>query len=354
MTPAATPLVIRFGAMGDMILLTVLLRILHRRYGRPCDVVSSGGWTRGLFAGHPDVGRVILLDSRRRPYWTDPKQWALVRALRERPPGPVYVCDRLLQDKIVWWLHRGGVQDADVTLYRSTDFSHADHWCERWARFGAATPAAWTTVPALDPANVPAHPLMPVSEAARADLAAWRAQRGLNGPILLLQPGSKRTLKRGRLAALGDSKWWPVPRWAGLATHLLETRPDAQIVLCGSPGEQPLLQEIAAAVGSSRVHACGDSLPLARLQALCEVAEGMVSIDTGPAHAAVAAGCPTVVLFGAAHPATWTPRGPAGTAVTALGGLDEGLERVEQIPLARVIDAWQALPLRFASRSPVA
>lgn len=344
-TPAAPPLVIRFGAMGDMILLTVLLRMLHRRYGQPCDLLSSGGWTRPLLGGHPDVGRLYLLGSRRRWYYSDPQQWALVAELRQRGRGPVFIGDHLVQDKLCWLLRRAGFDTADWQRFELADYGSDDDWCSRWQHFGQLSPAAWPA-PALELAELPLHPIVPVSVEARADLAQWRAARGLPGPLLLLQPGSKRTLKRGRLAALSDSKWWPQDRWVALAHHLLARHPSAQLVLCGAPAEQPLLQAIASAVGSARVLAAGDQLPMARLLALCEVAAGMVSIDTGPAHAAVALGCPAVVLFGAVDAATWAPRGPAGTRVVALGGAGEGLQRVEQIGLERVIEAWDRLPLR--------
>jgi hypothetical protein len=39
----ARPLVVRFGAMGDMVIALALIEALHRRYGTPVDVVSSGG-----------------------------------------------------------------------------------------------------------------------------------------------------------------------------------------------------------------------------------------------------------------------------------------------------------------------
>ncbi len=40
------PLVMRCGAFGDMVLLTVLLEQLHARLRRPVDVIASGPWTR--------------------------------------------------------------------------------------------------------------------------------------------------------------------------------------------------------------------------------------------------------------------------------------------------------------------
>src|SRR5690348_17850875 len=89
----APPLVIRFGAFGDVVLLTPLLKLLHRRYGQPCRVLGSGAWLGPLLAGNPDVGEVLTLRSRRRPYWLDRAQWHLVGTLRANPPRAVYICD---------------------------------------------------------------------------------------------------------------------------------------------------------------------------------------------------------------------------------------------------------------------
>jgi hypothetical protein len=40
------PLVVRFGALGDMVILTVLIRHLYARFGQPVDILASGAWTR--------------------------------------------------------------------------------------------------------------------------------------------------------------------------------------------------------------------------------------------------------------------------------------------------------------------
>lgn len=342
-SPAA-PLVIRFGAMGDMVLLTVLLDMLAKRYGRPCDVLTSGGWSRALLAGQPAVGEITVIGSRTRPYWSDPQQWALVRALRARGAGPVYVVDTTKQDRLHAWLRRAGIPDANIVLRQKDPDESRRPWIERLHRFGQLAPEAFAGSPAAT--RLPAHPRLQVGDAARADLAAFLAARGMAGPLWLLQPGSKRTLKRGRLAALSDDKWWPVERWAGLARALLGAGRAAHVLLCGAPPEQPLLRSIAEVSGDARVHALGDVLPLPRLLALCEMAAGMTSVDTGPAHAAAALGCPSVILYGAASRTVWLPRGPEGTAIVPLGGAEDGLSKVDEIPLERVAEASLALSRR--------
>jgi len=350
----SAPLVIRFGAFGDMVLLTPLLRLLHRRYGRPCRVLGSGGWLQPLFAGHPDVDVILKLASRKRPYWLDATQRGLVAMLRAQPTGPVYVCDDWSIDKIRWLLRRARIPDAHC-VFANPDcmLREGEHWIERWQRFGAMTPAAFANTPPAADADVPHAPCLVVRDADRADLHAWLRARGCgDAPLVLLQPGNKRTLKRGRAGQIGDDKQWPLANWTGLIEALLQRDPATRIILCGAPPEAAMLHAIAASAHSDRVLAAGDELPLRRLLALCEHAAAMVSIDTGPAQAAAALGCPLVVLYGAQPPSLWLPRSPTGSAVLALGGLPQR-DRVDQIPLDEVLAAWRTLPLRETAPQPV-
>ncbi len=350
--PPAAPLVIRFGAFGDMVLLTPLLDLLHRRYGQPCTVLGSGAWLAPLFAGHPDVGGIRQLASRKRPYLFDRSQQRLVAAWRAAPPGPVYVCDDYSVDKLRWLLRRARVADEHC-VFANPDcmLREGEHWIDRWLRFGAMTPPAYAgrAIPADRVAAV-ATPKLVVTPADRADLEAWLRRHDLAGaPLVLLQPGNKRTLKRGRAGQLGDDKTWPLENWTSLIGAVLADDPATRIVLCGAPAEAAMLRAIAQAAGSERVFAAGDELPLRRLLALCERASAMISVDTGPAQAAAALGCPLVVLYGAQPPMLWMPRGPARSAVIALGGLPQR-GRVADIAPGEVIAAWRALPRRASPR----
>jgi heptosyltransferase-2/heptosyltransferase-3 len=218
-----------------------------------------------------------------------------------------------------------------------------DHWIDRWHRFGAMTPAAFAGTPEAD---APDAPYLTVDPADRLELDAWLRANGCeNAPLVLLQPGNKRTLKRGRIGQIGDPKRWPSANWTALVRAILERCPDARIVLCGTPREARLLGAIAAAAHSDRVLSSTDGPTLRRLLALCERAVGMISIDSGPAHAAAALGCPLIVLYGPARPSLWLPRSPTDSAVVALGGLP-GRDRVDQIAPDEAVAAWRALPLR--------
>src|SRR5690606_22867695 len=113
-------------------------------------------------------------------------------------------------------------------------------------------------------------------------------------------------------------------------------------ILCGSPPEHALLEDIRAAANNDpRVHNLADDLPIPRLLALLEAAHSMVSVDTGPAHAAAALGCPLVVMFGAASPAQWRPIGPG--AIATRGGDRGEASRAADLAPGEVVAAWRAL-----------
>lgn len=347
--PSAAPLVIRFGAFGDMVLLTPLLHLLHRRYGQACRVLGSGSWLEPLFAGHPDVNATLKLTSRKRPYWLDASQRQLVALLRTEPPGPVYVCDDYSVDKIRWLLARAHVP-ADHCVFANPGcrLREGEHWIARWTRFAAMTPAAYAATPTADALDARDSPYLVVTHNDRADLAAWLHAHDCGiAPLVLLQPGNKRTLKRGRAGQIGDDKYWPRENWVAVIHAVLARVPDARVILCGAPPEAPMLRAIAADAGSRSVLAAGDELPLRRLLALCACASAMISVDTGPAQAAAALGCPLIVLYGAQPRSLWLPRSANGSTVVPLGGLPER-NRIDAISVDEVTAAWQHLPLRKA------
>src|SRR5439155_595775 len=84
--PPVQPIVIWFGRVGDLILLSALLEILHRRFGSPCHVIGAGAWLGEIYAAHADVACVSCLH--RYTAWAfDPIWWRTRRALRARRGG---------------------------------------------------------------------------------------------------------------------------------------------------------------------------------------------------------------------------------------------------------------------------
>lgn len=357
MPKPARPLVIRFGRLGDTVLLQPLLHQLQQRYGQPCDLLAVGAWPAELYAGQPEVGEVFALQAPRRPLLLSRERWRAIGWLRERREAPVYVCEpqpRALL-RIQRMLRLAGMPAAHRTYLTDLPLREREHWVDHLLRFGDATPAAFRgrcDALAVDPG---AAPQLRVDAAALADCERWLHARGLHGhPLVLLQPANKRSLRwNGVRAAADDDKAWPLQHWAALAWTILETLPSARVLLCGSPREADYLEGIRAIAASEAVVSVADELPLGRLKALLDGAHSMVSVDTGPAHLAAALACPLVVMFGGASPAHWAPRAAPGGVATVLGGATRDA-RVDELTVEQVADAWRNLPSRHARWRAVA
>jgi ADP-heptose:LPS heptosyltransferase len=188
-----------------------------------------------------------------------------------------------------------------------------------------------------------------VSRTQRAELAEWLKARDLHeASLLLIQAGNKRTMRRGLRRLAVNHKYWPKERWAAVIRFLRAQCPLHRIVLLGTGPEFRLNQELIAAAGVEGLVNAANDLPIPRLVALLEHARGLVTVDSGPAHAAAAVGCPQVVLFGKASPSLYRPWGAAGAAVKVLRGEVDGEPSMLGIGAQDVMDAWSTLPLRIS------
>lgn len=339
------PVVFKLGRIGDMVMLTAALRLLHARYGKPCYVVGADAWVPDIYQGLPEVAHCWPLP-RKAPAFFGITWPAILRTLRETAPGPVYVFEHHPGQvrRIRRLLRLSGV-DPRRCLFIDEAPGTQSPWLDALLRFARQTPAALAAAEHPEP-KVPAGTWLPrlgILQAERAERDRWLRFRGFRGePLVLVQPGNHRTMGRRRLRNWRgrDDKIWPVERWVQLLHKLHVCMPDAMLMLRGASAEMPLLESIRAAAGLTCVISA--STELRPLFALCEIAHSMISADSGPAHSAAALGVPLVVLYGTQSPRVWLPRSCNGSPVLGIGGPPES-ERAEQISVDAVFGAWRSV-----------
>jgi heptosyltransferase-2/heptosyltransferase-3 len=325
-----------------MVLLTALIRVLHAEFRSPVDIVTSGTWSEALLRGQPGVGEIWCMRSRKTPYWLSADQRRVVRFLRARGAGPTWYCDG--NDAARPLLTRAGIPDELIVDVKNHPLMPGEHATEQWRRLAQIMPAAVSAplVPAVAPGCC-----LEVGDQQRADLEAWLSSRSLAGPpLILIQIGNKRTMRRGLRRLSVNHKYWPNERWADVLRHVRRQHPDHAIVLLGTGPEYELNQEVMALANIARLYNAADDLPISRLVALLARGAGLITVDSGPAHAAAAVGCPLVVLFGKALPSLYRPWGTAGADVKLLRGEVAGQPDMLGIESASVIEAWSGLKLR--------
>ncbi len=339
----AAPVLIRFGRVGDMVLQTPLLHLLHCRFGKPCRLITSGPWSRDLFEGNEDVGDVMQLRRRHALRWLDPEHWRLISYLRTCT-GPIYVSEDAPRQlsKIRWLLRTAGVP-IDRCLFLTDQHIESRHWIDRLIQFGGMTPAAFSgDAEVASPFDIWTAPRLTLRDVDRIDAAAWLRTRELEArKFVVVQVGNKRAMKWGR-ARSEDNKSWPNSNWIELFQHIRREISDVRILLCGSPNERQMLVTLRDSAQLDRIDIATHDLPLRRLAAILELAHSMVSVDSGPSHIATAVGCPTLVIYGSESRHVWGRRSPFESIVVELGGGPTFLSAREVSPTA-AITAWRTV-----------
>jgi Glycosyltransferase family 9 (heptosyltransferase) len=330
-----------------MVMVTRMLNLLHRRYGRPCQVIGTGSWTSTTYAGSPDVAQVWAFH-RHLPFLLDAAWRPVRRALRASAPGPIYVCEKHYRQlpRIRRMLRLSGVDPGRCVFLTEVPVRRpvqpTDHLVDRMVKLGARTPPSLAAEDYPAPAAASLDgPRLYVLERERDERDAWLRSQGVLGrELIVIQPGNHRTMgpRRARWRRLNtDDKWWPLERWAELLQRIHRARPDAVMVLRGAQEEVPMLHQIRSETNLASVVVIGTTLR--QLYALCQAASSMISVDSGPAHAAAALGVPLIVLYGAESPLYWLPRSPTGSPVVGVGGPPLS-RRVDQLSVDAIFEGW--------------
>lgn len=160
-----------------------------------------------------------------------------------------------------------------------------------------------------------------------ADLSAF----ALPPRVAVLVPGS---------SPHRPEKRWPAEHYAALAQllHAAGLEP----VLVGGPAEAGIIETIRR--GCPAAIDLGGRTDLAQLAALGRHARLAVGNDTGPMHVLAAAPCPALTLFGAAsEPRQCAPAGPASTWLREADLAALPVERVWDMLVARGLTGPDAL-----------
>ncbi len=286
--PGARVAVIRIRSLGDCVLTTPALSLLHAHRPDLALAVVVEERFRGVFEHHPAVS-AILVDSLRK--------W--------RP-------------ELVLNLH-GGTRSTLMTLGSGARLRAGfAHYAGSHA-YNVRIPRAQEIFGEERPVHTAEHLAsamfylgVPRTEIPRASMYATGGRLlAEEGPYVVIHP----------FASAAD-KAWPVTRFLDLASGL-----GSPVIVLAGP------QDDVTPFAKFRVY---QSAPLDTVKRLLRDATFFVGNDSGPAHMAAAFGIPSVVLFGSTNPATWGPwRTPAKVIQSSAGfesiSVEDCLQAIEQL-----------------------
>jgi lipopolysaccharide heptosyltransferase II len=353
---ASRLLVIRPDHLGDLLFATPALRMLRRRYPNAHITALVGPWGEAVWSNNPHVDEIICLPFPGFTRRSKPSLW--------QPYGLLRRWARLL---------RGRYDLAFILRF--------DHWWGALLAYLAAIPQrVGYAIPEVAPFLTQAlpyvggrHEVLQNLGLVNWELVDWDPQtthQSTSFPITNLPTGyptefhvseqavawAKAQFQAQRAIAIHPGagaaiKLWQVARWAAVA-ETLAAETGTQIVLTGSAAERSLCQQIAGHMDApARVMAGETTLDqLAALFAHCRLALGS---DCGPLHLAVAAGTPTVHLYGPVDRTAFGPWGPVERHRALVSAwpcipcnrLDYGADELAHHPCVREIRVQEVLSM---------
>jgi len=271
-------LVIRLGAMGDVLLLGPALRGLKARFPEAeIDLLIKSGFAP-LLAHHPDLHRLIA--------WQPGTPFApVVAEIRQR--GYHRVADLQSNLRSRWASWQSGARHR-------VRFQH--HRLKRYALlrwrinfYSDIVPVPLRFLRCLAPWGVEDDggglSLFLASKDREAG-AAWMKAHGFDGsrPVLAVAPGASRATKR-----------WPLKRFGALAAHFSAL--GYSILALGGPEDEAACRTVAEAAAPHGASAAG-AFTRPETAAALSAASLLLTNDTGLMHMACALDVPVAALFG--------------------------------------------------------
>ncbi|HET7755099.1 MAG TPA: glycosyltransferase family 9 protein [Anaeromyxobacteraceae bacterium] len=286
-------LVVRYSALGDVVLATSILAPLRERFpGAHVEWVTDALYAP-LLQGLPNVAAVHAI---RRGEAGNSAQ------LRRELGGRFDVAIDL-QNKVRTALIVRSAAPRRITFRRRTP------WQAISSAFGYDPPlnrthATQLYADALRPLGVGGPGPLEISLSGEARARAGELLAGVRSPVVALAPGARWPTKR-----------WSPQRFAEVADVLAAD--GASIVLAGGPGDRDAFSQLRAALRAP-VAADLSSLSIDALAAALARVDLLVSNDSGPVHLASAVGTPVLALYGPTSSIRWGPRAPGRALSLAL------------------------------------
>jgi heptosyltransferase-2 len=283
MTEYHNILLIKPGAIGDLLQITPVIRGLRQRYPQSrISLLVGSEVTAAMFGHHPDIVETIVFD-KRGEHRSLKALAALWRRLRNARYDLVLNFQR---SSLKGWLLVAAALPCRVLVYHKSR-----------KRIVHAVANHGETLLPLGVTPTDMHLDFFYSPADREFVDTLISSSSLEKKIVVaVNPGASNRIK-----------CWGPHRFAELGDRIVEEL-GAGVVIVGGPDERDLADTILAGMRNEPLDMLGQTT-LAQLGALLHRCDVLVSGDTGPMHMATAVGTPVVALFGAIDPRRTGPVG---------------------------------------------
>ena len=285
----ARVLLIRLRSMGDTVLMTPAIRLLHEwRPDLRLTVLLESPWDE-ILEGNPAIESLVILKGKLRTAWQvwSQRYYAVVN------------------------LH-GGPTSAILTRVSRAKLTAGYAFFRHGSTYSHHVPKAQEILGKKGPVHTAEHVAsclfwlgVPQTEIPPAEVfTSKKMQERVSDRLRKQGLGEDETYAVIHPAAAYESKQWRSKGFAEAGNYLEQTyglRP----VYIGGRKDAEVMESVELHSGARILRA--DGWTIREIVALMAGAKIFIGNDSGPAHIAAASGLPVLVIFGSSHSAVWGP-----------------------------------------------
>ena len=272
-------LVVRVGAMGDTLMATPLLRLLHRNHPEAEIDMLASSVAAPLLELNPHLKKLYRLRVRNWPLAFSPEKHRLINQLR----SPKYDLAILLESAPRYRRLLDRIDSGQMRSFSEVSFDTHLHAIVNNIRVAGIHTK---TAEELD---------MELPLSAEEDAVAREILQDLPRPRIGVHigwgTGGRKRQQENRL------RGWKHSNFVRLISRILQ-QSNGSVILTGSTEDEADTQRICRSLPDSRLCSIAGRTNVRQAAAVIKNLELLVSVDSGPCHMAAALGTPLIVLWG--------------------------------------------------------
>lgn len=276
-------LVLRCGALGDLVYASAVIDALKRQYGENIiiDFITTPG-TGKLFENDPRVHQTFPLKHKKLPIWLSPQKRAIIRYSQKHPYDLLISLEFGKQFKsLIQAIHAS--HKTGMGILEATEIPNINR--------GEATKYYYSDV--IDPSILlKAKPIL-----FGKSFAELASKISLPKRYIVIAPSNSHNQKKGL-----NYRAWPFEHWKALIQSLAT---NTAVVIVGARGEEAFFEQIKP-YPENVIDLVG-VLSIPELITVVQHSAALICTDSATGHIGAAVDTPTFVLMGPNNPVTDSP-----------------------------------------------
>ena len=289
-------LVVRSGAIGDVIMTNPFLRAIRKKFPKSKISYLVGEWSKKALENNRNIDEIISFDDK---IIYGKKLTGTIKLINKIRKEKFDVCFML--DKSYHWGILGflfGIKTRIGFDRKGEGFANHLNVLFDGTKYEADYNLMLARKAGADIKNKKTEILLSKQDMDFAD--SFIIKNRIKGRIIGIAPGGAKNPGQEMAA-----KRWPAEKYEELVKRLCKNN---KIILFGGPGDTEINHKIIKAASSENVFDSAGKTTIKQAAALMKKCKLFITHDSGPMHIAASTGIKVIALFGPTDPKRFAPR----------------------------------------------